>query len=605
MAQKYADFFIDSLVELGYTTCFFVGGGNVMHLIESARTRLNCVAVVNEVSAGIAAEYFNIANRSKGERAFAIVTAGPGLTNIVTSIGSAWMESRELLVVGGQARTEFLSKGTVRQMGHQEIDGVSIVDSITKKAIRIEEPIDFESISRLTELSRSGRKGPVFIELCLDVTATVESPKPLVLSENNNSIKQCDHMSWVEAKQDFISLLKMAKRPLLLVGTGLDFETFQANIPHLEGIGLPVATSWNAIDYVDYDSKFYAGRPDTYGMRWANAVVQQSDLLITVGSRLGLQQTGFNWEDFVPVGKIVQFDIDHYELQKANPELALAVECDVNEIFNEIVQTLEMNSSNSPFESWTDFIASVKATLPASEVANDIYESHVNPFNIVTEIGDIAQKDWNIVPCSSGGSYTSVMQAFPQKTGQLLPNNKGLASMGYGLAGAIGVAVARPNNVTILFEGDGGFAQNLSELGTVENRNLNIKFIINDNGGYASIRISQRAYFEGNYVGCDKETGVGLPKWKELFGAYGIPVFHVDSSITNTPGALDALSGETAAAFIIKVHADQPFLPKLTSRIFPDGTMKSNPLHLMMPPLSHDVADQVFRYLPEHMRYAE
>jgi acetolactate synthase-1/2/3 large subunit len=96
-----------------------------------------------------------------------------------------------------------------------------------------------------------------------------------------------------------------------------------------------------------------------------------------------------------------------------------------------------------------------------------------------------------------------------------------------------------------------------------------------------------------------------LPKWEELFGAYGIPVFHVDSSIIATPGALDALSGETAAAFIIKVHADQPFLPKLTSRIFPDGTMKSNPLHLMMPSLSNEVADQVFKYLPEHMRYAE
>lgn len=605
MSQKYSDFFIDSLVELGYTTCFFVGGGNVMHLIESARTRLNCVAVVNEVSAGIAAEYFNIANRSTGERAFAIVTAGPGLTNIVTSIGSAWMESRELLVVGGQARTEFLSNGTVRQMGHQEIDGISVVKSITKKAIRFEEPIDKEGIKNLTDLSRTGRKGPVFIELCLDVTATYETPTSLPIEKPVRQFEFCAHKSWADAKQEFISLCKEAERPLLLVGTGLDFDTFQSQLEKLEEIGIPVSTSWNAIDYVDYDSKIYAGRPDTYGMRWANAIIQQSDLVITVGSRLGLQQTGFNWEEFVPVGKVIQFDIDHFELQKQNPEIELAIECNVNEIFQDIVNTLKVNTSATKLTNWLDFIAYVKASLHSSEDANNIYEDFVNPFNIVTEIGKIADNNWNIVPCSSGGSYTSVMQAFPQKTGQLLPNNKGLASMGYGLAGSIGVAIAKPKQITVLFEGDGGFAQNLSELGTVENRNLNIKFIINDNGGYASIRISQRAYFEGNYVGCDRETGVGLPNWDNLFGAYGIPVFHIEKTLFDTPGAMEALTGENAAAFLIKVHPDQPFLPKLTSRIFPDGTMKSNPLHIMMPSLTNDVADKVFKYLPENLRYAE
>lgn len=576
-----------------------------MHLIESARSRLECVAVVNEVSAGIAAEYFNVANRSSGKRAFAIVTAGPGLTNIVTAIGSAWMESRELLVVGGQARTEFLSRGTVRQMGHQEIDGVDVVKGITKAAIRLEEPVDFEAICNITDISKNGRKGPVFLELCLDVSATYETPISFTSGVKIEQSYDCGHKSWKNEKSKFIDLWKNAKRPLLLIGTGIEFDVFRSEFERLVKIGLPVATSWNAIDYIDYDSPLYAGRPDTYGMRWGNAIIQQSDLVITLGSRLGLQQTGFNWEEFVPVGDVIHLDIDHFELEKQNPKLALAIEDDVNLVFKDLIETIEENSSGSNFGDWIDYIAQVKQMLPASEDANNIFEDYVNPFNIVTEVGEIADSSWNIVPCSSGGSYTSVMQAFPQKVGQLLPNNKGLASMGYGLAGAIGVAIANPTSPTVLFEGDGGFVQNLSELGTVDVRRLNIKFVINSNGGYASIRISQRAYFDGNYVGCDRETGVGLPNWEQLFSSYGIPVFEIETSIEDTPGALDAMKSAGPVAFIVKVHPDQPFLPKLTSRIFPDGTMKSNPLHIMMPSLSKEKADLVFKYLPESIRYSE
>ena len=170
--MKYSDYFIDSLVKLGYTHCFFIGGGNILHLLESARSRMTCIAVVHEVSAGIAAEYFNMANRDNQKRAFALVTAGPGLTNIVTAVAGAWLESRELLIIGGQARTDALSRGTVRQVGHQEIDGAAILQPITKLSRRIESPISFDEIENYIEVSKQARKGPVFLEICLDVTAT-------------------------------------------------------------------------------------------------------------------------------------------------------------------------------------------------------------------------------------------------------------------------------------------------------------------------------------------------------------------------------------------------------------------------------------------------
>lgn len=601
MKIKYSDYLIDSLVELGYTHCFFVGGGNVMHLLEAARTRMTCIAVVNEASAGIAAEYFNVANRSQNERAFALVTAGPGLTNIVTAIGSAWMESRELLVIGGQARTEFLSRGTVRQMGHQEIDGVSIVESITKAAKRVESPMSFSEIKEFVKSSSEGRKGPVFLEVCLDVSSTFDSPSEEIVMPLTDAVPEGSLQDFEKNRDRIIEMWSKSQRPLLLVGLGVNFETFQISSETLESLGLPVATSWNAIDYLDYESKIYAGRPDTYGMRWANAVVQQADLVISIGTRLGLQQTGFNWEEFVPVGQIIQIDIDKTELNKENPGTDLRINADSNLVFPQLIELLSSTSRKDTFE-WIEFIAYLKETLPASEEANNIFPEHVNPFNIIDELSDIASADWRIVPCSSGGSYTSMMQSFRQKRGQILPSNKGLASMGYGLAGAIGVSIANPSATTVLVEGDGGFAQNLSELGTVSNRKLNLKIFLTSNGGYASIRISQKAYFDGNYIGCDVDSGLGLPDWDTLFNSYGIPVYRITESLMKTPGAIDALHSHGPAAFVLQVHVDQPFLPKLTSRIYPDGSMKSNPIHLMHPPLEENLVNQVFKYLPESLR---
>jgi acetolactate synthase-1/2/3 large subunit len=174
--------------------------------------------------------------------------------------------------------------------------------------------------------------------------------------------------------------------------------------------------------------------------------------------------------------------------------------------------------------------------------------------------------------------------------------------MGYGLAGAIGTAIENPTKRTVLVEGDGGFAQNLSELGTVQNRALNLKVFIFSNKGYASIRVSQKAYFAGAYIGCDAETGVGLPDWTKAFDAYGIPSVELSGSLTENKEALRLLSTDGPAAFIVNVHPDQSFLPKITSRISSDGKMKSNPIHLMDPQLEAEVAQRVFEFLPDSLK---
>jgi acetolactate synthase-1/2/3 large subunit len=601
--MKYSDYFIDSLVEQGYTHCFFVGGGNVMHLLESARTRMECIAVVHEVSAGIAAEYFNVANRESNKRAFAMVTAGPGITNMITAMGGAWLESRELLVVGGQARTDFMADFGVRQIGHQQIDGRSIVEPISKVSLTIKEPISKKQISDLCSISSSGRKGPVFIEICLDVTAMKVAPEKLdandVISELGDSFE--DLTVTEEDTRVFKNLIDNCERPLILVGGGLQYSLFKQQLSRIRDLGVPVATTWNAADYLDADDPLYAGRPNTYGMRWANAVIQQADLVISLGARLGLQQTGFSWENFVPVGKIVRIDLDENELKLQHPKSELTIKVDAAVGLEKTLSLFADRTANE-FNEWRAYIGSIKSNLPTVESSTYQFPEYVNPFQLVDELGTLLTSRDFVIPCSSGGSYTSMMQAFSQKQGQLLTNNKGLASMGYGLAGAIGSALANQTGRTVLVEGDGGFAQNLQELGTVKVRNLNLKMFIFSNLGYASIRVSQKAYFNGAYIGCDGETGVGLPDWEKLFGAYEIPVVRIDASLLSNEKALQLLSSVGPAAFIVDIHPDQSYLPKVTSKIFSDGNMRSNPIHLMDPQLDEETSNLVFKYLPSELR---
>jgi len=202
-----------------------------------------------------------------------------------------------------------------------------------------------------------------------------------------------------------------------------------------------------------------------------------------------------------------------------------------------------------------------------------------------------------LVPCSSGGASTVLMQAFRQKLGQVVINDKALASMGYGLSGAIGAALANPSRRTVLVEGDGGFAQNLQELGTVRIQDLNLKIFIYANEGYASIRMTQRNYFGGSYVGCDVQTGLGFPDWLALFGAYRIPARQLDPAAPFDVDTLALMDAPGPAAFIVPIDPEQTYFPKITSRVTPTGTMESNPIHLMSPDLPADLTARVMPHL--------
>ncbi len=589
MTEKYSDVLAQWLAELGYTHCFFVAGGNIMHLLESCSHTMTCVPVVHEVAAGIAAEYFNEVHL--GSKAFAMVTAGPGLTNIVTALGGAWLESRELLVIGGQVKTADLNRGQVRQRGIQEIDGVAIAAPVAEKSLLVDKVVDRGTFAEMTYCGMSGRKGPVFLEIPLDVQGSKVERAELDTS-TPAAVPAFEPIA--EGTLAVIAQkLKDAKRPALLLGAGIDREVAAGLQDALAGLGVPVFLTWNAMDRMGSDHPMYFGRPNTWGQRYSNVLLQQSDLLIALGTRLSMQQTGFNWQGFAPVAEVVHVDCDREELEKGHPRVDLPVCGDANVVLKYLT-----TQPGGAWGEWVAFAREVKAALPLVEDGNNTGDGYLSPWVFADKLGALTKADDIVIPCSSGSAFTIMMQTFAQKYGQRIVTDKGLASMGYGLSGAIGAAVAGKGRRTILVEGDGGFIQNLQELGTAAANKLNLKIFIFDDNGYASIRMTQINYFGGRYVGCDTSTGLGIPKWEHLFAAYDIPVMRVGIGYEKDPEFLARMEAEGPAAFLVHIDPKQTYFPKITSRVTESGGMESNPLHRMSPELSEATAAQVFRYLP-------
>ena len=592
----YADLLTDLLVAEGYTHCFFVAGGNIMHLLDSCRTRFTCIPTVHEVAAGIATEYFNQA--SDNARAFALVTAGPGLTNIVTAIAGAWLEHRELLVIGGQVKSTDLMSPGMRQRGIQEIDGVSIVAPITKASVRIDHELNQHELLKTISEAKSGRPGPIFLEVCLDIQGRPihhsDPVRPAPLSDLATStpvIVSGKGRDGLEPVTLLLNELQDAERPVLLLGAGVSRSTAREHRRSLEGLGFPIATTWHGADrYSEADN--YIGRLDTWGQRAANLIVSQADLVIALGARLGLQETGFNHKEFVINGKVIQVDIDAAELGKGHPRLHAAILGDANQVITSLLQ------HDLPKRvAWLAYSRSITEQFPLNDRQNETAPGFVSPYVFYEQLAAAIGEDDVIVPSSSGGSNSVAIQALRNRKNHTVISNCGLASMGYGLAGAIGAAIAQPHRAVWLIEGDGGFCQNLQELATVAVNRLNIKIFIFANDGYGSIRTTQRNYFGGAYLGCDVNSGLGFPHWEGLATTFDLPFAKVATGIQGAPVWPDVMFGEGPALIVVPNDPEQTYWPKITSRITESGSMESAPLHDMSPPLSSSERAAFGRYL--------
>ncbi len=587
---KYSDQLAHWLKQLGYTHCFFLSGGNIMHIQESFRTNFKCIPIIHEVAAGIATEYFNAT--SDKTKAIALVTAGPGLTNIVTSVGGAFLESRELLVIGGQVKTTDLCLGEVRQRGIQEIDGVSIVKPITNKAVRLNKIVSFEKIKEMVQIPPDKRKGPVFLEIPLDIQGA-----PIKKINKITKIPKDKNLTSTKSIQSemrkIIKLINTSKRPAILIGAGVKRSWALKFKNKIKELKIPLFVTWNASDRIGSNYSNYFGKPNTWGQRYSNIIIQQSDLLIALGTRLGLQQTGFNWKEFLKNGDIVHIDIDKKELHKKHPKTKYKIRQDANLIFEGILNSKIANKND-----WLKYCKEIKQNFPLVE-ENHTGKGFISPYKFYENISKIASKNDVIISCSSGGAYTTFNQTFEQKIGQKIVNNKALASMGYGLSGAIGAAFANPKKRILHFEGDGGFTQNLQEYGTVAINKLNIKTFLFCDDGYASIRMTQKNYFGGAYMGCDISTKLGIPNWDLLFKSWGIKSIKLNKNFLTNKKFLKAFNSFGPNIFILPIDPLQTYFPKITSRITKEGSMESNPIHNMSPEISKDQKIKFLKYIKD------
>lgn len=587
-SAKYSDQIIRWLTDLGYTHCFFVAGGNIMHLLDSARKNLTCVPVVHEVVAGIAAEYFN--EISTHEKAFVLVTAGPGITNLVTSIAGAWLEHRDLLIIGGQVKSSDLMSGSLRQRGIQEVDGVSIVSSICKEAFTLKEQISETEFKSKVESGASGRNGPVFLEVCLDVQGAAPALDLEKFAGYENSLTV--HKSAAHQVELIKQCMSRAQRPVWLIGAGISRATARDCKALLENLDFPLITTWHGADRLSARAENYFGRMDTWGQRATNLIACQADLLVVFGARLGLQETGFNWQGFANNAEIIQIEIDSAELGKGHPHIDFPIHGDANDILKLLLQ-----NQFEDWSPWMEYCKKIKHLLPLNEIANETHTGFISPYKFYLEASGFSDSKDVWVPASSGGANSVAIQALQQWGDQKVVCNNGLASMGYGLPGAIGAAFAAPSQRVWLVEGDGGFSQNLQELATVSVNRLNIKIFIFSNNGYGSIRTTQRNYFDGSYLGCDTKTGLGFPDWHLLASAYGIPFVRFPEEGFNDTNFASLLRSNEPLLVEVPIDPEQTYWPKVTSVVTPSGGMASNPIHRMSPELPISVQVQVGVYL--------
>ena len=591
--MKYSSVLAYWLKEEGYTTCFFVAGGAIMHLLDGFRTVFKCIPVVHEHSAGVCAEHYNECRKATG-KAFALVTTGPGLTNIITAIAGCYVEHRELLVIAGQVKSSDLLVYPQRQNGVQEIDGKNLVRTITVQSECLAKPINKNHFVSLVRRARLPHPGPIMIEVCLDVQGMDVDEEKLNENIEHNFAKPAENF---DKKFKYLrEMMTSSQRPLWLLGGLATRKAVREILPILERLGIPCATTTSALDRIPNNSPIYVGRTGTWGgQRAANLILGQADLVIAVGAQLDLQQTGFNPEKFCPQAKLVKIFPSETELSKNGLKAHLTIPYNPDTFLYEEINLVEWSDEIG----WNNYKNELLRAFPALEKENLADSEFINSFTFIENLSLACEQSDILALCSSGGTFTGSLQMLEIKPNQTATTSAAYASMGYGLATAIGAAFGCPGARVIATEGDGGFVQNMQELSLLRKHNLNIKLFIFENSGYASIRATQKKFFNGAYLGCDADTGLAFPNWDYLFKAYDIPIEHLKKgceTVNYLKKALDSFEGPQA--FIVKVDPNQNNWPAVSTKLCSDGRLHSAPLYSMLPEVPKQLLDRYGKYLP-------
>jgi acetolactate synthase-1/2/3 large subunit len=588
--QRVADFIADRLVAAGIRHVFMVTGGGAMHLNDALG---NCPGLVpifchHEQACAMAAEAYY---RVTGRLAAVNVTTGPGAINAINGVFGAYVDSMPMVVISGQVKRETLVQSTglpLRQLGDQEADVIGMVRGVTKYSALVDDPADIRyHLERALHLATFRRPGPVWLDVPIDVQATLVDPaalEPYDPQEDFSPFRTSDLSSQVE---DVVARLERAARPVIYAGTGIrlsgQYGTFLALADRL---GVPMVTAWNSNDLLPDDHRAYAGRPGSLGNRAGNFAVQNADLVLVLGCRLNIRLVSYNWKSFAKNAHRIMVDVDAAELDKPT----LSIDQKIHADLAEFLPLLDAATANwhPQHDSW---LAWCRERVERYPVVLPEYWSKPEPVNPYCFMQRLFEQlsDNDVIACGDGTACVTAFQAAIVRPGQRLFHNSGCASMGYDLPAAIGVAIARPElDRVVCLAGDGSIMMNLQELQTIVGSKLPVKVFVLNNSGYHSIRQTQSSFFAGRIVGCGTDSGLSFPDFGRLAEAFGLP-FERCSRHTDLQGAIArTLAHDGAAMCEVVLDLEQPFAPKLSSRKLEDGSMVTSSLEDMSPFLSRE-----------------
>ncbi len=582
---KLSDYVFQFLESKGIKQAFILPGGGAMHLDDSiGKSGIDYVCCLHEQAAAIAAEAYGQHTNTPG---LVLVTSGPGATNAITGVTAGWIDSTPMIVISGQSkRADLVGDKGVRQIGSQEVQIVPMITPITKYAVQILEPTEIRyHLERAYYEAASGRPGPVWLDIPLDVQAVMLDEETL-----KGYVPQAQETADVTDKAgQVLELLKQAEKPLLLAGNGIKLAGGTETLYRLLAIsGLPVQTTWKTIDMFGEDEAAYVGHPGIMGDRGANLILQEADLILSVGCRLDTSVTAFNDKNFGKNAKKVIVDIDENEIRRMEVDKEIAVACDAKVFLQELVSQIEdgknaLDEKKGVWQQWIKHCKEMRAKYPVVTKEHAEAKGHVSAYYFIDRLCALLREDDVVVPESSGGAGEITYQAFRLKKGQKMKNAAGLGSMGFGLPYAIGSCIANDRRRTILINGDGAFQLNIQELETLHRLGLPVKIFVWNNDGYASIRSMQRNNFEGHYVASDRESGLTMPNLCNVAEAYGFKTYQIYDN-----GELDAMLPEImkddAPLFCeLMVLPEETVSPRVKAIVGENGKMMSGPLEKMWP----------------------
>ena len=579
--MRVADYIWKTLADKGVRHVFLVTGGGAMHLNDALglERRIKYVCNLHEQACAMAAEGYA---RASGTPGVINVTTGPGGTNALTGVMGAWLDSVPMVIVSGQIKRATMITACpnlkLRQLGDQEYNIVDAVKPMTKFAKTV---MSVEEVPQVLEdawrICQEGRPGPVWIDVPLDIQAAAMVPRAKC------EVRSAEGRETGDVGREAVQIaeaLKAAKRPAIIVGSGVhNAHCEELFLKVAESLNIPVLTSISGIDLIPSDHPLFFGRPGILGERPANLIMQNSDLFIVLGTRMGIRICGYAYETVARAAKKVMVDIDPNELEKPTFRPDVKICADAGDFLRALAVELP---SLGPKAEWLDYCRRMKAKypviLPEHRARTDYVSSYVLPEAIMRHAPDPLT-----VVTSNGIAYTSTFQAIPIRKGMRMFSNEACASMGYGLPAAIGAAFADAGRTVVCFEGDGSIQMNIQELQTLLNYKLPVKLFVYNNGGYLSIKTTQRAFFNGRFMGSEAGSGVILPSFEKIAAAYGLPYFRLKNNQVLDAKLPEIFETEGPALVEVMLDPFEKLGPKAASKKLPDGTMVSAPLEDMAP----------------------